>query len=222
MPNTRTKTIRSRPDLSLERLHAPAPARVCGLDEVGRGPLAGPVVAAAVLLPDVHDPHGGLPADIAARIDDSKKVPAARRAELATAIRAHARVGVALADVAEIDALNILHASMLAMCRAVEGLGVAPDLALVDGNRAPPGLACRCVTVVKGDARSLSIAAASIVAKVERDRIMAELAQNHPDYGWDRNAGYPTAEHLRALRERGPTPHHRRSFAPVEQWPLTL
>lgn len=190
--------------------------RVCGVDEVGRGPLAGPVLAAAVVLPDPGHPWGGLPEDVAARIDDSKTLGRALREELAAAIHAHADVGVGRAEVAEIDRLNILQASLVAMRRAVDRLRVAPDGALVDGNRAPD-LACPVLTVVKGDTRSLSIAAASIVAKVARDAVMVDLAARHPVYGWDRNAGYPTPHHRAALRAFGPCEHHRRSFAPVEE-----
>ncbi len=199
----------SRPDLSLEAACGPG-ALVCGVDEAGRGPLAGPVTAAAVILgPD-------FPPDLCALIDDSKRLSAARRESLAPAIRAHAlHAAVALADVEEIDRLNVLHAALLAMARAVAGLGVVPARALVDGHMAPD-LPCPVQTVVKGDSRSLSIAAASILAKVERDRIMRELAARHPGYGWERNAGYPTADHRAALSRLGPTPQHRRSFAPVQ------
>ncbi|MGQ9367204.1 ribonuclease HII [Azospirillum sp. A39] len=204
------RSARPRPDLSLERAAGPG-AIVCGIDEVGRGPLAGPVTAAAVVLPP-----DGLPEPLAARIHDSKQVTPAMREELAPAILEHAlAVCVASASVAEIDELNILHAAMLAMRRACDGLGVAPTLALVDGNRAPT-LPCPARAVVKGDATCLSIAAASIVAKVERDRVMRELAAAFPGYGWERNAGYPTADHRAALLRLGPTPHHRRSFGPVK------
>ncbi len=134
---------------------------------------------------------------------------------LSAAILAVADVSIAEASVAEIDALNILRASHLAMCRAIAGLREAPDHVLVDGNRLPRDLAISAEAIVKGDARSASIAAASIVAKVWRDRIMVDLAQQHPGYGWERNAGYPTKDHLEALRNLGPTPHHRRSFRPV-------
>jgi ribonuclease HII len=216
---SRPPPVRRRPDLSVERTLG---LRVCGLDEVGRGPLAGPVVAAAVVLPDLCDPHGGLPPEVATRLDDSKAVPRALREELAEALHRHARVSVALADVAEIEALNILAASMLAMRRAFDGLPEPPDAAVVDGNRLPDGLPCPARAVVKGDATCLTIAAASIVAKVRRDRMMAELAAAHPGYGWERNAGYPTAEHLAALRRLGPSPHHRRTYAPVEQLALSL
>jgi ribonuclease HII len=150
-----------------------------------------------------------------AGLDDSKRLSPARRLELDTVIRAQARVAVAHASVAEIDALNILQASHLAMRRAIMALG--PDFALIDGNRLPRDLPCPAQAVVKGDARSLSIAAASIVAKVARDAIMVRLAAEHPGYGWERNAGYPSPGHLEALHRLGPTPHHRRSFAPVRK-----
>lgn len=184
---------------------------VAGIDEVGRGPLAGPVVACAAIL----DP-ARLPADLAQRIDDSKALRPAARQELFLRLQDHARLGIGAASVEEIDGLNILAASLLAMRRAVEGLPVPPDIALVDGNRAPD-LPCPARTVVKGDQLSLSIAAASIIAKVTRDRIMADLSQTHPGYGWERNAGYGTAEHRAALERLGATPEHRRSFLPVRQ-----
>ncbi len=192
------------PDLSLE---AAAGGVVAGVDEAGRGPWAGPVVAAAVILDTGR---------VAPGIDDSKRLKRPRREELAAAIRASALVGLGLASVAEIDALNILAATMLAMRRAVDDLPRQPDLALVDGNRAPE-LACSVTTVIKGDGLSLSIAAASIVAKVARDAMMAELDRACPGYGWQGNMGYGTAEHRAALDRLGPTPHHRCSFAPVRR-----
>lgn len=179
---------------------------VAGVDEVGRGPLCGPVTAAAVILD---------PARIPAGIGDSKALSAATRERLCAEILATAQVSVAHASVEEIDRLNILRASHLAMERAVAGLPVAPGFVLVDGNRLPASLPCPARAVVKGDAKSLSIAAASIVAKVMRDRIMVDLAQQHPGYGWEKNAGYPTQDHLAALLNLGVTPHHRRSFRPV-------
>ena len=179
---------------------------VVGVDEVGRGPLAGPVVAAAVRLDLGNIPEG---------LNDSKKLGRKRRKELAAVLESVAEVSVGVASVAEIDASNILQASLLAMERAVRGLACRADLALVDGNRLPPGLPCAGRAVVRGDARCISIAAASVVAKVWRDRLMVDLAQQHPGYGWERNAGYPTKEHLLALQNLGVTPHHRRSFKPV-------
>ena len=177
---------------------------VVGVDEVGRGPLAGPVTAAAVRLEPGRLPQG---------LRDSKAMTALARERLYDWLMQHAQVSVAHASVEEIDALNILRASHLAMARAVAALPA--DHALVDGNLIPKGLACTSRAIVKGDAKCLSIAAASVVAKVTRDRIMVDLAQQHPPYGWDRNAGYPTKAHLQALLDFGVTPFHRRSFAPV-------
>ena len=179
---------------------------VCGVDEAGRGPWAGPVVAAAVVLDRARVPAG---------LDDSKKLSARRREALYDAIHAAARVGVGIASVAEIDALNILRANALARRRAVEALDPAPGVAVIDGNRVPPDFPCRAQALVGGDGLSLSVAAASIVAKVTRDRIMAELARAHPGYGWESNQGYGTAAHREALERLGVTPHHRRSFQPV-------
>jgi ribonuclease HII len=179
---------------------------VAGVDEVGRGPLAGPVTAAAVILN---------PARIPAGLNDSKKLTPARREALAREIHATAQVSIAYASVEEIDALNILRASHLAMTRAIAGLSTPPDHLLIDGNQLPRALPCAAETIVKGDARSFSIAAASIVAKVARDQLMVILAQQHPGYGWETNAGYGTAAHLEALLNLGVTPHHRRSFAPI-------
>lgn len=179
---------------------------VVGVDEVGRGPLAGPVTAAAVRLDPARIPGG---------LNDSKALTPARRETLFDAIMEMAEVSVAHASVEEIDSLNILRASHLAMERAVTGLVTNADHALIDGNMIPRALSCSAEAVVKGDARCLSIAAASIIAKVTRDRIMVDLAQQHPGYGWEVNAGYPTPAHLRALLDFGITPHHRRSFKPV-------
>jgi ribonuclease HII len=179
---------------------------VAGIDEAGRGPLCGPVVAAAVILDPAAIPEG---------LNDSKTLTARRREALFDRILSGAQVGVGQASVAEIDALNILRASHLAMCRAVAALPEPPAHVLVDGHLLPRGLSVDGTAVVRGDARCLSIAAASIVAKVTRDRIMVDLAQQHPGYGWDRNAGYPTPDHLAALRNLGVTPQHRRSFRPV-------
>ena len=179
--------------------------RVCGVDEVGRGPWAGPVVAAAVILDRGWDADG---------VDDSKRLTAVARTRLRREIEAHAEVGTGQASVYEIDRMNILNAALLAMRRAVAALARAPECALVDGNRLPD-LPCPATAVTRGDGRSLSIAAASIVAKVERDRLMAGLAVDFPGYGWERNAGYGTPEHATALERLGVSPHHRRSFAPV-------
>lgn len=180
--------------------------RVCGVDEVGRGPLAGPVTAAAVWLDPDNIPSG---------LNDSKRLTATRRTALELEIRTHADVCVGHASVEEIDEINILRASHLAMQRAIAGLSPRADFALIDGNMIPRGLVIPAEALIKGDARSLSISAASIVAKVCRDAIMVGLAQQHPDYGWQTNAGYGTPAHLAALRHLGPSPHHRRSFAPV-------
>ena len=180
---------------------------VAGIDEAGRGPLAGPVVAAAVVLPDD-------PAQVPSGIDDSKALAPARRAELCDALRQTALIGVGIASVFEIDFHNILQATLMAMARAVMSLPLAPGLALVDGNQLP-NIPCPARAVVGGDRTSLSIAAASVIAKVTRDRIMEGLAAAHPAYGWEHNRGYATAEHRRAIRAVGITLHHRRSFAPV-------
>ena len=179
---------------------------VAGVDEAGRGPLAGPVVAAAAVLDRASFPEG---------LDDSKALGVRARDRLFDQIMGTARVGIGMASVTEIDRMNILYASHLAMERAVAGLGVPLDHALIDGNMVPKGLSCPATPLVKGDGRSLSIAAASIIAKVTRDRIMVDLAQQFPGYGWEKNAGYPTRAHKEALVALGVTPHHRRSFKPV-------
>jgi len=197
------------PDFAREAAHG---GLVAGIDEAGRGPLAGPVVAAAVILdPACLDGLAGL--------DDSKALSKSRREELYARLPRRARIGVGAASVAEIDRRNILGATLLAMARALAALGAVPDLALVDGNRAP-ALPCPVETVVGGDAACLSIAAASVVAKVTRDRIMTRLAGAYPGYGWERNAGYGTAQHRAALTRHGITPHHRRSFSPINQLSL--
>lgn len=195
------------PDFSLERQCGARP--VAGIDEAGRGPWAGPVIAAAVILDERTLPDG-----LARRLDDSKALAAKERAELFALLPLYGLIGVGEAAVEEIDTLNILQATLLAMRRAVERLPVRPAIALVDGNRAP-ALPCAVRTVIRGDSRSLSIAAASIVAKVTRDRQMAELARHHPGYGWENNAGYGTAAHKQGLVRLGVTPHHRKSFRPI-------
>lgn len=193
------------PDFSFESAAlAKGATFIVGVDEVGRGPLAGPVTACAVRLDPARIPDG---------LRDSKVLTAARRERLHDQILATASVSVAHATVDEIDSLNILRASHLAMERAVSALPA--DHALIDGNLIPRALTCQATALIKGDARSLSIAAASIVAKVTRDRIMVDLAQQHPGYGWEVNAGYPTKAHLQALLNLGLTPWHRRSFRPV-------
>jgi ribonuclease HII len=193
---------------------------VIGVDEAGRGPLAGPVVAAAVVL-GVAPPVG---------LDDSKKLTAKRRAVLESQIKASCAWAVGIADIAEIDRINIFGATMLAMTRAVAGLcgqlECEPSEVLIDGNKTPEG---RCAgwcwparAIVGGDGIEPCISAASIIAKEYRDRLMRELAQVHPAYGWERNAGYGTREHIEALRNHGASPHHRRSFAPVAQLEMPL
>jgi ribonuclease HII len=198
--------MRSASALSLFEAPADAAGLVCGADEAGRGPLAGPVVAAAVIL-DPHQPIDGL--------RDSKQLAPARREALAAAIRARATAwAVAQASVQEIDALNILQASLLAMKRAIEALQPAAQFALIDGNRLPR-LAIPARAIVGGDALEPAISAASILAKTQRDALMRQLDRVHPGYGFAAHVGYPTAEHLARLRERGPCAAHRRSFAPV-------
>jgi len=197
------------PCFTIEKTHL---APVVGVDEAGRGPLAGPVVAAAVILNRRRVPKG---------IDDSKKLCEARRADLCGEIRLKAQVGVGMASVEEIDQLNILWATMLAMTRAVEALGIEPGDVLVDGNTLPKWR-YKARAVVDGDALCLSIAAASIVAKHERDRMMIAYDAEHPGYGWARNKGYGTVDHRDALVRLGPTPIHRRSFAPVAQLVMPL
>ena len=194
----------ARPCFKLEKDH---PLPLAGVDEAGCAPLAGPVVAAAVVLDRDHFPRG---------IDDSKKLSFEAREALHAKLMRQARCGVGICSVEEIDALNIYWARMLAMSRAVEALGFDPAFVLVDGNRCPrwerPSRA-----IISGDARCRSIAAASIIAKVTRDGIMAAHAADYPGYGWEQNRGYPTPDHRRALRELGPTPLHRRSFGLVRE-----
>ena len=195
------------PDFTHETAaHARGFTLIAGVDEVGRGPLAGPVTAAAVCLDLAAIPPG---------LNDSKRLSRAQRERLFVLIVATAQVCVAHASVEEIEDLNILRASHLAMRRALDGLRVSPCLALIDGQMLPAGLCCPAQAIVGGDGRSLSIAAASIVAKVTRDRMMVDLAQQHPGYGWERNAGYATKEHRTALLNLGVTAAHRRTFAPV-------
>ncbi len=181
---------------------------IAGCDEAGRGPLCGPVVAAAVIFPNRD-------IEIPVVIRDSKKMSAAQRAVAYDWITKNTIWATGQCSPAEIDELNILWASMRAMERAVAGLEQTPELCLIDGNRVPKNLQGRAV--IKGDAKSLSIAAASIIAKETRDKIMHELAQKFPEYGWNKNAGYPTAEHLSAIEKYGVTEHHRRTFGPVKK-----
>lgn len=180
--------------------------RIAGVDEVGRGPWAGPVTACAVVLDPRRIPDG---------LNDSKKLSAKRRDALFDQIVAQADVSVFHVSVEEIDRINILQASLLAMRRAVEGLAQPAEFALIDGNKTPQGLVCPSETLVKGDGRCLSIAAASIVAKVTRDRMMVALSQQFPGYGWETNAGYGTKAHIAGLETLGVTQHHRRSFKPI-------
>ncbi|MBI3789432.1 MAG: ribonuclease HII [Gemmatimonadetes bacterium] len=181
---------------------------IAGVDEVGRGPLAGPVVACAIIMPPDDRPIRG--------VNDSKQLTPAVRERLAVEIRARAlALGIGAASVREVDRLNIYHATVLAMRRALGRLALAPDEVLVDGN-ALPTLGRAHVNVIKGDSQCYAIACASIVAKALRDGLMTRLARRHPAFGWERNAGYGTAEHIAALTSTGPTPHHRRSFGPVQ------
>ncbi|MCW3835109.1 ribonuclease HII [Sphingomonas canadensis] len=201
------------PDLAYETRYAALHnGPVAGVDEAGRGPLAGPVVAAAVVLDPDRIPGG---------IDDSKALSGKKRAAIHRELLACATVGVGIASVEEIDSLNILWASMLAMERAVAALNLRPAFVLVDGNRCPRW-SHASAPVIGGDALCLSIAAASIVAKEHRDRMMEELDALYPAYGWRSNKGYAAQVHRDALRAHGPTPHHRRSFAPVAQAELNL
>lgn len=199
-------------DMSLEQKAGGSIAGpVAGIDEVGRGPLAGPVLAAAVIIP-AH----AVATLASAGLDDSKKLTARKRAFLFQMVTETCSWGVGAGSIADIDANNILGASLLAMRRAILAMPALPVFALVDGNRLPD-LPCPAQAVIKGDSKSLSIAAASVVAKVLRDRAMASLGARYPGYGWERNAGYGTQEHREALQRLGPTAHHRRSFAPVAE-----
>lgn len=186
---------------------------VAGVDEVGRGPLAGPVVCAAVIFDRGRIPDG---------LDDSKRLTANERERLFELILARGIVSVAVASRARIDRMNILRASLWAMSRAIAGLARCPDHVLVDGNMHPPNLPCPSETIVGGDGISVSIAAASIIAKVTRDRLMANVGRAFPDYGFESHMGYSTPGHFEALRAHGPCPHHRRSFAPVREQQLLL
>jgi ribonuclease HII len=199
----------ARPCFRLEKIH---PQPVAGVDEAGCAPLAGPVVAAAIILDRAKFPRG---------IDDSKALPPPAREALYRKLVRTSAFGVGIASVEEIDRLNIFWARMLAMERAVEALGQEPAMILVDGNRCPDWRYVS-LAIVDGDARCRSIAAASIIAKVTRDRMMAEHARDYPGYGWETNKGYGTPHHLRALETLGPTPLHRRHFAPVAQLRLAL
>ncbi len=197
--------MKNAPNFEFEQI---SPQPVCGVDEVGRGPWAGPVLAAAVILDPARIPPG---------LNDSKKLSAARRDALFNEISAVAVVGIGQASVTEIDQINILQAAFLAMRRAVAALAVTPAFALIDGNKIPPRLPCPARALIKGDSRAQSIAAASIIAKVTRDRLMATLAASHPGYGWETNMGYGTKAHQNGLATHGVTAHHRRSFKPIHK-----
>jgi ribonuclease HII len=196
------------------RCEAEGAARIAGIDEVGRGPLAGPVVAAVAVID-----RSVAKRKLLRLIDDSKKLVLEDREKAYEAMIASGAVRFAVgeASVEEIDTINILQATFLAMRRALQAFTDQPDIVLIDGNRVPPKLGCRAETIVGGDARSYSIAAASIIAKVTRDRYMHGLATSFPGYGWETNVGYKTPQHLAALSRLGPTPHHRRSFSPLNR-----
>ncbi len=208
----RTTADRPHPDFRHEQQAGAALGRwICGVDEVGRGPLAGPVMAAAVILPVTN-----FPMTLAHAINDSKKLSRMARERLSPEIQAVAvAYAIGVASVREIESLNILQAALLAMTRAVAGLGVQPHHVLVDGRNVPSELPCPATAIVRGDQYSLSIAAASIIAKVARDQEMERLSEAFPQFGWHQNAGYPTTDHLAALRRWGVTPHHRATFAPI-------
>ncbi len=198
------------PDFTLENTHN---GTVCGLDEVGRGPLAGPVVAACVYIPEEKRCLDFVP-----DIRDSKKLSKPKLERLFELISEHFTFGIAEISPQEIDEINILQASLKAMENAYSQLSKPPDHALIDGNHIPKNMPCSTQAVIKGDNKSVSIAAASILAKVTRDRLMTKLAEQHPHYGWERNVGYPSREHLDAIDAHGITPHHRRSYAPVRNF----
>ena len=198
----------SIPDFSIEDLNNVT--LVCGIDEVGRGPLAGPVLAACV-----HIPFEARTKPFISEIRDSKRLSAKKREAIAEQIKEHCAYGIGEASVQEIDDMNILRATLTAMERSYSLMRLNCDLALIDGNKSPD-MSCRTQTVVKGDAKSVSIAAASILAKVTRDQIMCDLAEHYPHYGWQKNAGYGSKLHREAIFEYGPTPHHRYSFEPVK------
>nr|QIM10719.1 ribonuclease HII [uncultured Alphaproteobacteria bacterium] len=203
------------PDFEIENLYS---GNVVGIDEAGRGPWAGPVVAGAVIILDRN-----LSNILLQGLDDSKKLSAKKREVLykelfAEQERGKVRIGIGQASCREIDEFNILQATFLAMKRAAEQLDVCPAAALVDGNRTPSGFSCPVQTVIKGDSKSISIAAASIVAKVYRDRLMCEMAEKYPYYGFEKNAGYGTAAHIAGLKKYGVTPEHRKSYKPIQEF----
>jgi ribonuclease HII len=194
------------PDFNLENT---INGNVCGLDEVGRGPLAGPVLAACVYVPEQSFPF-------LLDVNDSKKISPKKREHLYNEITQHCTYGIGQCTIEEIDDINILQASLLAMRRAYENMDMVCDHALIDGNKLA-GLPCPMTTVIKGDSISISIAAASIIAKVTRDQIMNDLNIEYPEYGWNSNAGYGSKQHRNAIKVHGITPHHRKTFAPVRQ-----
>ena len=194
------------PDFTREHQLLKTYSTIAGVDEVGRGPWAGPVTACAVVLDPKNVPEG---------LNDSKKLTAKQREVLFELIMNTADVSVVHVSVEEIDRINILQASLLAMEKSVANLKITADFALIDGNKTPKNLSCPCETIIKGDSKSASIAAASIVAKVTRDRLMVALSQQFPGYGWETNAGYGTKQHQKGLKALGVTPHHRRSFKPI-------
>ena len=198
------------PDFELENLHN---GPVVGLDEVGRGPLAGPVVAACVYIP-----YEAYSLPFIAQLNDSKAIPKSKHRGLYDAITAHCQYGVGIVAIEEIDRINILQASLKAMELACEASKCYPNFALVDGNKLPTNLPCAAQAIKKGDSKSCSIAAASIVAKVTRDEMMKSLHEEFPHYGWDSNAGYGSKLHLDAIKQYGITPHHRKSFAPIKNF----
>lgn len=204
--------LKQGPDLKIERQYS---GLVCGIDEVGRGPLAGPVLASCVYIPEKIQRRRFL-----REVNDSKKLTLKKREALFIQIREHCAFGIGSASPEEVDTLNIHNASLLAMRRAYlsmqDDFDIKPEMALVDGKFIPE-LSCSATPIKKGDSVSLSIAAASILAKVTRDRIMVRLHEEHPYYGWERNAGYGTPEHLKGIKEHGITPYHRQSFAPVKE-----
>jgi ribonuclease HII len=196
------------PDFSLEKEYSNK--MIIGVDEVGRGPLAGPVVAAAVYIPIENWGH-----PVWREVQDSKKLSSIRREILFSVIQSQCHFGIAEASVEEIDSLNILQATFLAMKRAIEKINIEAPYILIDGNRLPKTWSWEARAIIKGDTKSVSIAAASILAKVTRDKMMEKLGETYPHYGWSSNAGYGTSQHLEALENHGVTHHHRKTFAPV-------
>ena len=199
----KTISVKYTPNWSFERQFT---GRVCGVDEAGRGPLAGPVVAAAVIFPRQHAPDGRT---------DSKRLSHSQREHLLNIINKNAIIGIGISEPEEIDRINILQASLTAMARAIADLPIKAETALIDGNKCP-NISIPCQSIVKGDARSFSIAAASIVAKVTRDRIMAQAHERYPAYDLDRHKGYPTKAHREIIDDHGPAPIHRFSFGRVK------